>query len=116
MITPQMSSPEVETLMRRLDRLERGLRRWRIVGGVAWTALAASIALMYVLTFHPVDNADMFAVGADDLHVLLDVPRAGHGCLHQPPMRSKKPAWGGEVPETWCHLRKRLTALRLWCS
>ncbi len=39
--------------MRRLDRLERGLRRWRIVGGVAWTALAASIALMYVLAFHP---------------------------------------------------------------
>ena len=36
-----MSNSEVETLMRRLDRLERGLRRWRILGGVAWTALAA---------------------------------------------------------------------------
>jgi|SRR5687767_13800775 len=48
-----MNDPEVETLMRRLDRLERGLRRWRILGGVAWTALAASIALMYVLAFHP---------------------------------------------------------------
>ena len=50
-----MSNPEVETLMRRLDRLERGLRRWRILGGVAWTALAASIALMYVLAFHPLE-------------------------------------------------------------
>jgi hypothetical protein len=51
-----MSNSEVEILMRRLDRLERGLRRWRILGGVAWTALAASIALMYVLTFHPLDS------------------------------------------------------------
>jgi hypothetical protein len=50
-----MSSPEMETLMRRLDRLERGLRRWRILGGVAWTALAVSIAFMYVLAFHPVE-------------------------------------------------------------
>ncbi len=50
-----MSDLEVETLMRRLDRLERGLRRWRILGGVAWTALAASIALMYVVAFHPVE-------------------------------------------------------------
>ena len=50
-----MSSPDVEILMRRLDRLERGLRRWRILGGLAWTALAASIALMYVLTFHAVE-------------------------------------------------------------
>ena len=52
-----MSNPEVETLMRRLDRLERGLRRWRILGGVAWTALAASIALMYVLAFRPVESS-----------------------------------------------------------
>jgi hypothetical protein len=50
-----LSSPEVEILMRRLDRLERGLRRWRILGGVTWTALAASIALMYVLAFHPIE-------------------------------------------------------------
>jgi len=50
-----MSSPEVEILMRRLDRLERGLRRWRILGGVAWTGLAASIALMYVLAFRAVE-------------------------------------------------------------
>ena len=52
---PPMSHPEMETLMRRLDRLERGLRRWRIFGGVAWTALAASIALVYVLAFHPIE-------------------------------------------------------------
>ena len=67
-----MSNPEVEILMRRLDRLERGLRRWRILGGVAWTALAASIALMYVLTFHPLepssetDNAPGPEVAVDD--------------------------------------------------
>jgi hypothetical protein len=53
-----MSTSEVEILMRRLDRLERGLRRWRILGGVAWTALAASVALMYVLTFHPLEDSE----------------------------------------------------------
>ena len=54
--SPPMGHAEVEILMRRLDRLERGLLRWRILGGVAWTALAASVALMYVLAFHPVET------------------------------------------------------------
>ena len=49
-----MSDHDVNALTERLDRLERGLRRWRVIGSVAWTALAASVALMYVLAFHPI--------------------------------------------------------------
>ena len=54
-----MSDDDVNALTQRLDRLERGLRRWRVIGSVAWTALAASVALMYVLAFHPVFDMDL---------------------------------------------------------
>ena len=57
-----MIETDVEALTRRLDRLERRLRRWRIVGGVAWTALAASVALIYVLVFREIPDGD----SADD--------------------------------------------------
>jgi hypothetical protein len=49
-----MSDDDVHALTLRLDRLERGLRRWRIFGSIAWTALAGSVALMYVLAFDPI--------------------------------------------------------------
>jgi hypothetical protein len=48
-----MSDPTVEGLSARLDRLERSLVWWRIVGVVGWAAMAASIALGYVLVFRP---------------------------------------------------------------
>jgi hypothetical protein len=47
-----MTESDMEILVRRLDRLERGLRRWRVLGGIAWAALAASVALMYVIVLH----------------------------------------------------------------
>ena len=58
-----MSDDDVNALTQRLDRLERGLRRWRVIGSVAWTALAASVALMYVLAFHPIGDMES---GADE--------------------------------------------------
>jgi hypothetical protein len=48
-----MSDPTVEGLTERLDRLERGLRWWRIVGVIGWAAMAASVAFGYVLVFRP---------------------------------------------------------------
>src|SRR5690242_13887540 len=75
---------------------------------------------LLAFAFHPVDNADMLAVSTDDLHVLFDMSRARHGRLHQPPMRSKKPARGREVPAVRrrpaAGTGKLLTVLRLWCS
>jgi hypothetical protein len=58
-----MSDLDVETLTRRLDRLERGLRRWRIVGGIAWAALAASVAFFYVIAFHTPADTETEAEG-----------------------------------------------------
>jgi hypothetical protein len=52
-----MTDPVVEALMERLDRMERGLRRWRVMGGIAWAALAASVALSVVLALRvPVET------------------------------------------------------------
>ncbi len=59
-----MSDLDVESLTRRLDRLERGLRRWRILGGIAWAALAASVALIYVMAFHTPADTEADAEGA----------------------------------------------------
>ena len=58
-----MSDDDVNALTARLDRLERGLRRWRVFGSIAWTALAASVALIYVLAFHPIGDTES---GADE--------------------------------------------------
>jgi hypothetical protein len=64
-----MSDDDVDALTQRLDRLERGLRRWRILGSVAWTALAASVALIYVLAFHPIGGTES---GADDSPAVVE--------------------------------------------
>ena len=56
-----MSDDDVDALTQRLDRLERGLRRWRVFGSIAWTALAASVALIYVLAFHPIGDTESTA-------------------------------------------------------
>lgn len=44
-----MTDPVVEALTRRLDRVERGLRRWRVLGVIAWSALAAAVALTLLI-------------------------------------------------------------------
>ena len=65
-----MSDPVVEALMQRLDRMERGLRRWRVMGGIAWAALAASVALSTVLALRvPVEreSAEDAAPEAEDM-------------------------------------------------
>jgi hypothetical protein len=59
-----MTDADVETLTRRLERLERGLRRWRVLGGIAWTALAAAVALIYVLAFQPAGESETAAENA----------------------------------------------------
>lgn len=46
-----MSDGEVEALTRRLDRVERGLWRWRVFGGIAWIALAACVAVLFAVLF-----------------------------------------------------------------
>jgi hypothetical protein len=57
-----MSDSTVDILIERLDRLERGLRWWRILGVIGWAALAASVAFGYVLVFRPAGAPD----GQDD--------------------------------------------------
>jgi len=36
-------------LATRLERLERGIRRWRVLGGIAWAGLALGVALNLAL-------------------------------------------------------------------
>ena len=36
-------------LAHRLERLERGIRRWRVLGGIAWAGLALGVALNLAL-------------------------------------------------------------------
>ena len=57
-----MTDQAVEVLTARLDRLERGLRRWRILGVIGWGTLAASVALGFLLVLRPVGEPD----GDDD--------------------------------------------------
>jgi hypothetical protein len=40
-----MTEPTLDTLTQRLDRLERGLRRWRVLASAAWLLLAVGIAI-----------------------------------------------------------------------
>jgi hypothetical protein len=36
-------------LAHRMERLERGIRRWRLLGGIAWAGLALGVALNLAL-------------------------------------------------------------------
>ncbi len=46
-----MTDPAVEALTQRLDRMERRLRRWRVLGAIAWAVLAASVAFIVLVVF-----------------------------------------------------------------
>jgi len=46
-----MTDPAVEALTQRLDRMERRLRRWRVLGAIAWAVLAASVAFIILVVF-----------------------------------------------------------------
>jgi hypothetical protein len=46
-----MSDSAVEALTQRLDRMERGLRRWRVLGVIGWAILAASLGFIAVVMF-----------------------------------------------------------------
>ena len=46
-----MTDSQMEALTRRLDRIERGLRRWRALGVIAWALLAVSVALVCLVVF-----------------------------------------------------------------
>ena len=35
-------------LAHRLERLERGIRRWRVLGGIAWGASVAGVPTLYI--------------------------------------------------------------------
>jgi len=37
------TEPTLSTLVRRLDHLEKSLRRWRVLGSAAWILLAAGL-------------------------------------------------------------------------
>ncbi len=54
-----MTDSDVDVLTRRLDRLERGLRRWRIFGSIAWAALAAAVALILLVLFRAPDEMEV---------------------------------------------------------
>ncbi len=44
-----MDDPTLDALTQRLDRLERRLRRWRILGSIAWAVLIAGNILSLLL-------------------------------------------------------------------
>jgi phosphatidylglycerophosphatase A len=44
-----MADPELEGLVRRLDRIERGLRLWRVLAVIAWSALATGVGVSLIL-------------------------------------------------------------------
>ncbi len=72
-----MTDPAVAALTARLDRLERGLWRWRILGVIGWTALAASVALGYLLVFWvPDETASEDDASPDDEAVVEDEVKA----------------------------------------
>jgi len=48
-----MDGPTLDGLTRRLDHLERGLRRWRALGSLAWLLLASGTVINLVLLFGP---------------------------------------------------------------
>ena len=53
-----MTEGAVEALAQRLDRMERGLRRWRIIGVIGWALLTASVAAGFLLVLRlPVETA-----------------------------------------------------------
>jgi hypothetical protein len=54
-------TPELETLTRRLDRLERENRRWKILG-IAGAAVAAFLMLTGVTVKEPMIGAEAFTL------------------------------------------------------
>ncbi len=57
-----MTEPALDTLTQRLDRLERGLRRWRVLASLAWLLLAVGIgvnlAAVSRVSLRPPDSQD----------------------------------------------------------
>jgi hypothetical protein len=49
-----MNEETLEAVVERMDRLERGLRRWRILESTAWTILTVGVILNLFLVFRAV--------------------------------------------------------------
>jgi hypothetical protein len=62
--SPMDDVAALTALAHRLERLERGIRRWRLLGGIAWGGLALGVALNLALiarvpgTLGPDDEPD----------------------------------------------------------
>jgi hypothetical protein len=50
-----MADVDLDALIRRLDRIERGLRWWRVLAVIAWSALASGVglSLVFILSLSP---------------------------------------------------------------
>jgi hypothetical protein len=55
-----------DQIVQRLTRLERGLRRWRALGAVAWLLLAAGLALNTTLLLKAMSASDAEVGGPGD--------------------------------------------------
>jgi len=67
-----VTDADVEALRLRLDRIERGLRRWRIFGTVAWGGLAASVALVFLLAFRGPMEEDSAQDDSSDAETVVE--------------------------------------------
>ena len=47
--------PTLITLIHRLDRLEKSLGRWRVLGSAAWILLAAGLTANFLLALEPLE-------------------------------------------------------------
>jgi hypothetical protein len=72
-----MTEAAVEALAQRLDRMERGLRRWRIIGVIGWALLTASVTFGFLLVLHfPVETASDEGTASDEEDTVEDEVRA----------------------------------------
>ena len=71
-----MSDSAVEALAQRLDRMERGLRRWRVVGVIGWAILAASLGFIADVMFWLPPAADDETDASEREAVVEDEVRA----------------------------------------
>jgi hypothetical protein len=72
-----MTEAAVEALAQRLDRMERGLRRWRIIGVIGWTLLTASVTVGFLLVLRlPVETASEEGTSSGDEDTVEDEVRA----------------------------------------
>ena len=60
------TEPTLSTLVRRLDHLERSLRRWRVLGSAAWILLAAGLTANFLLALEPLEPNEARAPAETD--------------------------------------------------